>query len=256
MMLRLFGSPGRGPSGIIGRVVMLLAAIGWWSPAAPAQTANQAGAQPTPRPRPTPWEIRMMRGQPDGTTSLTTATRARTVTPRGGYSNRPILAVGTLQEIHPSSMTLTVAIDRKLSSMPTALTASLKRLGTEQEVLDREFPPQRTFHWLRMTTFIDGRPSPDRPQTPATTGRILEDRQRIKPEDLKVGERVSVLYRMPTTPNAQPTVLTISRVDPNQQVFEVDFNPLGPGARVQRRVDPDTGRTTVTIIRRGQPPNR
>jgi hypothetical protein len=147
--------------------------------------------------------------------------------PDSYFTSRPLLAVGTLKQIDSASSTVLVAIDRKLSSIPSVLTLNAQQGGVAQAIIDREFPPERIFKIHRRTYLRDARPLAKRDQ-PAEQIRqkLPHQRDRIGFGDFKPGERVGVLYRIRPGQPDDPIMLSFSKLDPDQMDFSVDFNPL------------------------------
>ncbi|MCL5271051.1 MAG: hypothetical protein M1457_11015 [bacterium] len=168
---------------------------------------------------------------------------------RNDYTSRPLLAVGTLKSIDAATSTVTIAIDRSRSVIPHILLYTARRIDMDRQIVDREFPPERTFNLdPRLTMLIDARPNPDKPQTKAVTGRMREDRQRLPFSAFQPGDQISIHYRMNPDPSKPPYVLNMSKVDPNQKTFMVDFNPMYK-MRVKREDGKSTGTqpTTATL---------
>jgi hypothetical protein len=158
---------------------------------------------------------------------------------------RPLLAVGTIKEINFSSQTLRLGIDRKNSRLPNAVKYRAAQAGALDALLAREFPPERLFRVTTGTLTFDARLSHIKPPTPASSGRIDQDAQRLPRSAFKAGDHVSALYRFPRSPGTPPFVMNLSRVDPGQPV-RLDFNPMGQRKTMITSTTIATSTTTVT----------
>jgi len=162
--------------------------------------------------------------------TIKTTTGTMTVTPRPtppirpDYTSRPILAVGTIKSIDTATSSVVLLVDRDRSSLPNILRVRAREAGLEQMLLDREFPPERRYTLTPRTILLDTR------ETTATLPANLRQDKKIDLADFRPGEWVSVLYRMRQNPDLQPGLYNMSKVDPNR-TFQVDYNPMGMGAR-------------------------
>jgi len=167
---------------------------------------------------------------------------------QGAYTTRPIVVAGTFLSYDDATSSVLVAIDRQRSSLPNILRRRAQNASLEQELLDRELPPQRAYRISRRTLFLDGRASAKKPESPASEGRVADDPQRIDFDQFKPGDPVSLLYRMTNDPDEMPTLINLSLVDPGQTDFRADFSPSA-GKPVYRLIpfnqnDPTTSTAT------------
>lgn len=149
----------------------------------------------------------------------------RTRDPLGVYTGRPLLAVGDVVSVDPTSHTVTLAIQRDLSSLPHVLELQAKKKGVYEKLLEREFPATRTFFVSRFTQILDGNRHDSR------SARMETNRERlaqitIKLDDLHPGDRVSLAYRMNENPATPPAVYNISKQDPARRNYEADYRTM------------------------------
>lgn len=168
-------------------------------------------------------------------TTRTTAQKTSGFSPitqlRARYTSRPLLAVGELLEIDTDQRSIRVLIDRERSVIPNALDVNARKVGTLDEVLDNEFPTSRTFVLSLRTLIKDARPGKQQ-QPLAVDGKVDDDSRNLKLTDFHVGDHVSVLYRMSSSPEKPARVLTFCQVDPKQKKYYLDHNPFAPRRNV------------------------
>lgn len=159
------------------------------------------------------------------TSSGVTVINFKTNDPLGVYSARPILAVGDLTDVNLTSRTITLAIDRSLSSLPHVLTAMAKRKGVLDKLLNRELPTSRTFAITRTTQLMDPARTGER-TSPLLTQRQRLERQRLKLEELHPGTRVSVLFRYHPDPKTPAGVLNVVVQPRELKNFDADYRAV------------------------------
>lgn len=171
------------------------------------------------------------------------------------YTSRPLLAVGTLKRFDTATSTVVIAIDRSRSSMPHVLEFNAHKAGQLDKLQDREFPTERSFHLTPFTALWDARPDPNKPQTRADTGRIREDKQRLKATDFKPGDQVSVYFRMDADPAKPPFVINVCQVDPAQKEFRADIGPpprpVNKEHSLKSMINPSTATKTTSPTQAG-----
>lgn len=158
----------------------------------------------------------------DGTTSSgVSVITYKTTDPLGVYSGRPYEVVGDILDVNTTSHTITVAIDRSLSSLPHILKESARRKGVLEKLMDRELPTSRTYAITRTTLIAD--------KTRASTARPLDtlrqrlDRERIKLEELHPGMRVSMMVRYFPEPDRLRGVLNVLVQPRDRKNYEADY---------------------------------
>ena len=166
--------------------------------------------------------------------------------PKNIYTSRPLFAVGRLKTIDSATSTVVISIDRKLSSAPHILLYNAKRAGVEQELMDREFPPERAFLITRRTFLLDAKPDPRKPQTRASTGKIREDKQFLPFSAFKPGDFVGVMFSMSSTGKGTHA-LNLCRLDPNQKDFGIDYAPMRKGTFGRKARFSHQAKTTSTL---------
>lgn len=179
----------------------------------------------------------------DGSTTVTTRTYGSIASPLtndklGVYTSRPLLAVGDVKEVNLTSQTITLQIDRALSSLPHVLEVQAKKKGVLDKLLDRVFPAERTFFIRRTTLLIDGT-GKTRVSALASPRERLE-RTRLKLEDFHPGDRVSLLFRYHENEATPPAVMNVSKQSRERRDYAADYRPV---PIVQRVVTPPTSAT-------------
>jgi hypothetical protein len=155
--------------------------------------------------------------------------------PKHPYTARDLLAVGTLKRIDSGTSTAVVLIDRNLSDMPHILVYNAKKAGVYEELLNRVFPPEKEFYLTPLTMFMDARRDHYQPPTRASTGKIMQDKERIPLTDFKPGDHVSVWFKMNPDPARRDFVINLSKVDADRTDFSAEVRLVAP-RRVERKV--------------------
>lgn len=170
-------------------------------------------------------------------------------TPTLHRTTRPALAVGTLTEINQASGTITLAVDPERSALPRALRAQLRDRAKVEAVQAEQFTPQRTFKLGTTTLYIDGRTTGVR-QMPAKDGLIPKDPSLIKLSDFKVGEAVSVMFRLTPLDDAQElaSAINLTKVPPQRKRFSADLEPTQGVRLLSHDISTGTLTTSPTLV--------